>query len=215
MPVLIKSSIISLLVLFSCVFLCVGCSDKEDNTHSSPNNSQQVVADGQEQVIPNINLDNDEEDNQGNVDFTLTPESNPEFNSAQKEEVMYTIEDGYAYALDPVTLEKTGPALDPITKEVVDMSSGQVGVDVNDIHAQDDMNNQQEGSDILSDESEQQNNLETNEGSGMVSTNVDDTLEDFNSDDTTDSADLNNNKETSITEQQIAMPNTGIFLEDD
>lgn len=214
MPVLIKSLIIFLLVLFSCVFLCTGCSDKEDNNHISPNNSQQVVADGQEQVIPNLDLDNDDDINQDNVDFTLTPEDNPEFNSAQNEEVMYTIEDGYAYALDPVTLEKTGPALDPITKEVVDIPNSKVEIDENDMHTQDSMNKQQEGLNTSFDESEQQNDLEPNEGSGMVSTNVDTTLEDFNSDDTYDNLE-DNNQETSITEQQIAMPNTGIFLEDD
>lgn len=33
---------------------------------------------------------------------------------------LYTIVDGMAFAIDPVTLEKTGPALDPVTHEPLD-----------------------------------------------------------------------------------------------
>ena len=57
------------------------------------------------------------------VDFELEAPATPSFGDAGTPEgegvadTLYTIEDGVAYALDPNTLEKVGPPLDPITHE--------------------------------------------------------------------------------------------------
>lgn len=56
------------------------------------------------------------------VDFGLEPVTPPTFDgfTTQQGTGLYTIVDGYAYALDPETLEPTGPKLDPVTHAPVE-----------------------------------------------------------------------------------------------
>lgn len=57
------------------------------------------------------------------LNFDMAPPTTPDFSdltlTPASSEPLYTFEDGYAYALDPETLQKTGPALDPVTKEPI------------------------------------------------------------------------------------------------
>lgn len=110
-------------VLTACcalLFVLVACSGDEaqdDQDNSQPPLSQLNTSLPPDAVEPNV---------PGDVGFTLQPPSDTNFGSisndpADMSDGLYTFEDGYAYALDPNTFEKTGPALDPITYQPVDV----------------------------------------------------------------------------------------------
>lgn len=63
---------------------------------------------------------------QDDIEFDLEGITDPNFDSITDvkpesvEDVLYTVEDGVAYALDPNTLEPYGPPLDPVTHEPIE-----------------------------------------------------------------------------------------------
>lgn len=97
--------------------LLSGCGKKDNEEQTPPPNDG--VQDGQQTVIPGYE---DGPDTSGDVSFGLQDPGDPTFSdiATGEDDGLYTIENGYAYALDPTTFDKTGPALDPITHEVVD-----------------------------------------------------------------------------------------------
>lgn len=70
----------------------------------------------------NATASNASSSEEGTVTFGLASIDDPNFSDISSEG-LYTIEGGYAYAIDPVTLDKTGPALDPLTKEPVELDA--------------------------------------------------------------------------------------------
>lgn len=117
-------SILALAVL--CTGLLSGCNRGEENEPSQP--TMAGVQDGQQTTIPDYEDGASSTDGSNEIvpppDFGLTSPGDPNFSDmgSGQDEGMYTIEDGYAYALDPATFEKVGPPLDPVTHEVVTLT---------------------------------------------------------------------------------------------
>lgn len=65
------------------------------------------------------------------VQFSLAPIEDPEFSDIeegtaaplQESDALYVEQDGYAYRLDPATLEPVGGPLDPVTHEPISLES--------------------------------------------------------------------------------------------
>ena len=150
----VVSLVLSLVLLLS---VATGCGKKEEQQEQLPEDQADVPVSNP-------------------VDFDLEAPQEPAFDDITlSQEVgitdgLYTIENGVAYALDPDTLEKTGPALDPITHEPLEQ-------DVTELVPIPDLDVGQE------------------------------TTEEVKPSEPT--------KEETTVPEEVKLPNTGIFLEDD
>ena len=115
------------LMLIACMML-TACKGKDDNGAGQSTGNPSGPADGTQVTIPGYEDGNFGETptgdtgNQGDVSFGLQDPGDPNFSQmgSSIDDGLYTIENGYAYALDPNTFDKVGPALDPVTHEVLD-----------------------------------------------------------------------------------------------
>lgn len=186
--------ILVLMTVMILVLCLTGCKDKgKDKESSDGGGVTGAPQDGQQITLPDVGVsDTDGGLAPDELDFGLQSPGDPDFSdyNTSQNEGLYTIENGVAYALDPDTLEKTGPALDPITHEPID--STDTGDDsVIDPNPQPEQN---DTSIVISDP----------EDTAVVS-------------DPEDSIDTKNESEPSVSEPEpeIKLPNTGVFLEDD
>lgn len=125
-----KKNYSTLLAFCLCLLMAlslVGCGEKDEE--DLPQDSGQAAPAPEEQVppadlgattpdVPGFGL----EGTMGGdgIDFQLQSSGNPDFNDVPVgsfDTGLYTVEDGFTYALDPATLEKVGPPLDPVTHE--------------------------------------------------------------------------------------------------
>lgn len=128
--------------------------------------------------------------------FGLASNNNPNFSdespsSSEKDDGLYTMENGYLYELDPTTFEKIGPALDPITREVV-------------YPQPEDANSEDQPT-----SNDEPKELTEGDASGEVSGNTDSAVMGVTTDSNNGDADKPRVPDTE------KLPNTGIFLEDD
>lgn len=107
----VAAIIATVAILSSVLTSCGGKDDATDTEDTSTGDTQQT---------------SDTSDSQPTVDFELQQTADPNFDAIEQgqsvdtSDGLYTLIDGYAYALDAETLEPTGPALDPITKEPIE-----------------------------------------------------------------------------------------------
>ena len=105
-------------VVFSLLFmgLISGCSRGNSESYFSSEVSPSPAS----LESPTIQIGVSEE----SLTFTLTTDDTPEFGEIDFDESggMYVERDGYAYRLDPATLDVIDVPLDPVTKEPVDLN---------------------------------------------------------------------------------------------
>ena len=120
--------ILALVLVLSCLTACSSDEDTEPEPSPAPTG---------ETIIPGYENGYDASEGEGDegappVDFGLQDGGDPVFSDLGTgvDEGLYTIENGYAYALDPTTFDKVGPPLDPVTHEPIgDAASDDGSVD--------------------------------------------------------------------------------------
>ena len=120
MKIYSKRRVLTLMLMAAMALLLLSGCGKKDDTPTPP--ASDGVQDGQQVTIPGYDDSQQENAGQGDVSFGLQDPGDPDFSDIGTgiDDGLYTIENGYAYALDPTTFDKTGPALDPVTHEVLD-----------------------------------------------------------------------------------------------
>lgn len=120
--------VLSLVLIFSLMsallVACGGDNEPVDTSNDNNNAAQtgQTIQQPEDVPPPNFGLDMDNTQMGGDIDFGLQSPGDPDFDNVpvgSYDDGLYTIEDGFAYALDPATLDKVGPPLDPVTHEPV------------------------------------------------------------------------------------------------
>lgn len=121
------SRFVFLLVCALLLGLLTGCGGKDKDDAQAPSQDAQTTAPPSTQPeptgvpdVPGFGLEG--EMGGDGVDFNLQSPGNPDFDNVPVgsfDTGLYVTEGDYAYALDPATLDKVGPPLDPVTHEPV------------------------------------------------------------------------------------------------
>lgn len=116
-----KKAILAFVIAVLCLAVA-GCSGGGGSDKSSQPNDSSGDNYFQNQMSPTTNISATEPPS--DVDFDMSAPAAPNFDNMTltpaASEPLYTFEDGYAYLLDPDTLQKTGGPLDPVTKEPIE-----------------------------------------------------------------------------------------------
>lgn len=115
-----RKLVIALMMVTLLAGLTTACQkDEPDDVAPAP---QPTVIPGYEDGYDPNNDPADTSTDVPAVDFGLQDGGDPTFSDMGTgvDEGLYTIEGGYAYALDPTTFDKVGPPLDPTTHQPID-----------------------------------------------------------------------------------------------